>query len=95
VAMNPFRNSYADTNLASLHYVTFIEPLAILPTETFSFDSKQVINNSMKKVIEGKINAPFVLLEEHFSAAVMLYNKKYEVQFEELSHEILDFFSEA
>jgi hypothetical protein len=70
--MDHFRNSYVNTDLASLHYVTFIKPLVVLPTEALSFDSKQFMNNSMKKVIEGKRNAPFVLLEEHFFAAIML-----------------------
>jgi hypothetical protein len=92
--MDPFCNSYAGTDLTSLHYVTFIEPLAVLPMEVLSLDSEQFVNNSMNKVIEGKINAPFVLLEEHFFAAIMLY-KKNEVQFEDLLHGVLDFFSEA
>jgi hypothetical protein len=83
--MDPFHNSYADTDLASPHYITFIEPLAALPMEAFSFCSEQFMSNSTEKVIEGKINAPFILLEEHFSTAVMLYNKKYEVQFEDLT----------
>jgi hypothetical protein len=30
--MNSFRNSYADTDLVSLYYVTFIEPLVVHPT---------------------------------------------------------------
>jgi hypothetical protein len=95
VAMDPSCNSYADTNLASLHYVRFIEPLVVLPTEELSFDSKQFTNNLMEKVIEGKLNGPFILLEEHLFAVVMLYKTKWEVQFEDLLHEVLDFFSEA
>jgi hypothetical protein len=72
MAMDPFRNLYNDTNLASLHYITFIEPLAVLPAEVLSFDSEEFTNNSMKNVIEGKINVPFVLLEEHFFVVVTL-----------------------
>jgi hypothetical protein len=49
----------------------------------------------MEKVIEGKLNGPFILLEEHLFAVVMLYKTKWEVQFEDLLHEVLDFFSEA
>jgi hypothetical protein len=71
MAMDPFRNLYNDTNLASLHYITFIEPLAVLPTEVLSFDSEEFTNNSMKNVIEGKINVPFIL-EEHFFVVVTL-----------------------
>jgi hypothetical protein len=37
--------------LASLHYVTFIELLAVFPMEALSFDSDQFTNNSMKKVV--------------------------------------------
>jgi hypothetical protein len=36
VAMDPFRNSYVGTDLASLYYVTFIKPLANLPMEALS-----------------------------------------------------------
>jgi hypothetical protein len=75
-------------------FPTFIEPVAILPIEVLSFDSEQFTNNSMNKVIEGKRNDSFVHLEKLFFAAVMLYTKNYEVQFEDLLHEVLDFFSE-
>jgi hypothetical protein len=85
VTMDLFDKSNAETNLASLHYVTFIEPLVIFPTEALSFNLEQFTNNSMKKVTEGERNDPFVLLEEHFFATVLLYNKNYEVQFEDLS----------
>jgi hypothetical protein len=51
VAIDPFRNSYVDADLVSLYYVTFIEPLVVLPTEALSFDSEQFRNNSKKKVI--------------------------------------------
>jgi hypothetical protein len=37
--------------LASLHYVTFIELLAVFLMEALSFDSDQFTNNSMKKVV--------------------------------------------
>jgi hypothetical protein len=89
VAMDLFYKSNAETDLASLHYVTFIFPM-----EALSFNSKQFTNNSMKKVIGGERNNPFLLLEEHLFAVILLYNKNYEVQFEELSQEVLKFFSE-
>jgi hypothetical protein len=40
-----------------------------------SFDSDDFTINSIKKVIEENINDPFVLLEEHFSDAVLCYKK--------------------
>jgi hypothetical protein len=92
--MDLFYKSNAETDLASLHYVTFIKLLVVFPMEALSFDSKQFTNNSMKKVIGGERNNPFLLLEEHFFAIILLYNKNYEVQFEELSQEVLKFFSE-
>jgi hypothetical protein len=46
------------------------------------------------KVTEGNINDPFVLLEEHFLDTVLLYKKNYEVEFKNLSHEVLELFSE-
>jgi hypothetical protein len=81
--MDPFCKSCAKTNLVSLHYVTFIEPLAIFPTKALSFDSKQFTNNSINKVIE-----------EHFFTAGLLYKRNYEVQFQDLSPEVLEFFLE-
>jgi hypothetical protein len=83
-----------NNNTAPDTFPTFIELVAILPIEALSFDSEQFTNNSMNKVIEGKRNDSFVHLEELFFAAVMLYTKNYEVQFEDLLHEVLDFFSE-
>jgi hypothetical protein len=72
VAMNHFCKSYAKTDLATLYYVIFIEPLAVFPMETQSFDYKQFTNNSINKVIEAKTNDPFVLLEEHVFNTVLL-----------------------
>jgi hypothetical protein len=43
VAMDPFCKSYAEIDLASLHYVTFIEPLVIIPMESLSFGFEQFI----------------------------------------------------
>jgi hypothetical protein len=91
--MDHFYKTNNETNLATLHYVAFIEPLTVSPMEVLSFDSEQFMNNSNNKVIEAKTTNHFVLLEEHFIATVLLY-KKYEVQFESLSHEVLQFFSE-
>jgi hypothetical protein len=41
------------------------------------------MNNSINKLIEEKINDPFLLLEEHYFTAVLLHNKIYKVQFED------------
>jgi hypothetical protein len=54
VAMDHFCKTYVETDLASLHYITFIEPLTICPMEAKSFDSDQFTNNSINKVIEEK-----------------------------------------
>jgi hypothetical protein len=80
--------------LASLHHITFIEPLAVMPMESLSFGSEQFMNNSINKLIEEKTNDPFVLVEEHFFTMILLHNKTYEVHFEDLSHEVLGFFQE-
>jgi hypothetical protein len=60
VAMDHFYKSNAETDLALLHYITFIESLAVFPMEVLSFDSDDFTNNSMKKVIEGKRNDSFI-----------------------------------
>jgi hypothetical protein len=70
--MDHFCKSYAKTDLASLHYVIFIELLAIMPMESLPFGSKQFINNSVTKLIKEKNNDPFILLEEYFFAAFVL-----------------------
>jgi hypothetical protein len=95
LAMNHLYKSYVKTDLASLNYVTFIEPIAIFPTEAQFFDSGDFMNNSMKKVIEGKRNDPFILLEKHFFAAGLLYKKNYKVEFKDRTYEVLEFFSKT
>jgi hypothetical protein len=49
----------------------------------------------MKKVIEGKRNDPFILLEKHFFAAGLLYKKNYKVEFKDRTYEVLEFFSKT
>jgi hypothetical protein len=92
--MDHFCKSYAKTDFASLHYVTFIKPLVVFSTEALSFDSDEFTVNSMRKVIEWNINDSFVLLKEHFFHVVLLYKKNYELKSEDMSHEVLEFFSE-
>jgi hypothetical protein len=53
------------------------------------------MNKSIDKLIEGKISDPFLLLEEHLSATALFHNKTYEVQFDDLLHVVLEFFSES
>jgi hypothetical protein len=93
MAMDQFYKSCMKTDLASLHYVTFIEPLAIFPTEVVSFAPEQFINNSINKVVQSETEDPFLPFEEHIFTIFLVYKKPYEVQFEDLSHEILKFFS--
>jgi hypothetical protein len=73
--MDRFYKANIKTDLAMLLYMAFIEPLTVSPTEVLSFDSQQFTNNSNNKVIEAKTIDHFVLLEEHFIAAVLLYIK--------------------
>jgi hypothetical protein len=48
VAMSYFYKSCTKTDLATLHYVTFIELFGVFPTKALSFDSKQFMSNSIK-----------------------------------------------
>jgi hypothetical protein len=50
----------AETDLASLHYTTFVEPLTVLLREALSFDSDQFANNSIK-LFEAKNKKSFLL----------------------------------
>jgi hypothetical protein len=52
------------------------------------------MNNSIDKLIEEKINGPFLLLEEHLFIVPLLHNKTYEVQFDDLLYEVIEFFSQ-
>jgi hypothetical protein len=90
------RNSFCQTHtdLASLHYVAFIEPLASFAIEVVSLDSQQFTKTSINKVIEAQTKDPFLLFEEHFFVTVLVYKKPYEIQFEDPLHEDLEFFSE-
>jgi hypothetical protein len=63
VAMDTFCKSYGATDLASLHYVIFIESFAILRMEVVSFDFEQSTNNSIDKMIEEKTDDPFCSLK--------------------------------
>jgi hypothetical protein len=92
VTMDRFCKSNAETDLETLHYITFIKSLTIFSTEALFLDSKQFTNNSINKVIETKTNDHFLLCEEHFFTVVLLYKKNYEVQFKNLSHEVLKLF---
>jgi hypothetical protein len=86
VAMDPFYKSCAEIDLTSLYYITFIEPLVVSPMKTLF---------SINKVIEEKIKDHFLLFEEYFFATVLLRKTNYEIQFEDLSPEVLEFFPES
>jgi hypothetical protein len=92
--MNTLYKSYVDTNLASLHYITFIEPFAISPKEALSFGSEQFTNTSINKFIEPKDKDPFLIFEEQFFGNILVHRKSYDVHFEDLSNEDLKYFSE-
>jgi hypothetical protein len=71
--MDSFYKSCAETDLAMLHYVTFIELFIILPIETLSFDSEHFTSNYTNKIFESKNNDHFLQFEEDFFAAATLY----------------------
>jgi hypothetical protein len=73
VKMSIFYKSYVDTNLASLHYIIFIEPFAVSSKEALSFDSEQFTNTSINKLIEAKDQDSYLLFEEHFFRGVLVY----------------------
>jgi uncharacterized membrane protein len=66
IAMNTFFKSYVDTDLAWLHYATFIEPIVISPNEAISFDSELFMNTFINKFIEAKNQIPFSALRRTF-----------------------------
>jgi hypothetical protein len=49
----------AGTDLAMLHYVTFIEPFDVLPTESLSFDCNQITLSYENKIFESNDKDPF------------------------------------
>jgi hypothetical protein len=75
VAMDRFCKSNIKTDLFTLHYITFIDPLMVPPMDVLSFESEQFTNNFINKVIEAKTNKPFILHKENFLGAVLLYKK--------------------
>jgi hypothetical protein len=89
--MDFFYKSCAKIDLTTLHYVTFIEPFGVLPTEALSFDPDQLMSNYTNKIFDSKNNDPFLLLEEYFFDVAC--KKNYEVQFEDLPHQVVEFFS--
>jgi hypothetical protein len=66
IAMNTFFKSYVDTDLAWLHYTTFIEPIVISPNEAISFDSELFTNTFINKFIEAKNQILFSALRRTF-----------------------------
>jgi hypothetical protein len=52
--MDCFYKSCVKMDLAMLHYVTFIEPFDVLPTEVLSFDDAKFVSNYTSKVFQSK-----------------------------------------
>jgi hypothetical protein len=88
-----FYKSDAKADLASLHYVTFIEPLAVFSIEPLSFTSLPFHNNSNKVVLQTKPHDPFLLLKDHYFVVTLLHKNTYAIHFEDLLQEMLHFFS--
>jgi hypothetical protein len=66
VPMDCFCKTNNETDLATLHYMAFIEPLTVFPMEALSFDSEQFTNDSINKVIEAETfhRGSFVVLKK-------------------------------
>jgi hypothetical protein len=94
--MDFFYQSCVEMVLATLHHVTFIEPFAVLSTEALSFHSNQFTNNYANKIYNQKNEDYFFLLEEHFFDDAVVVCKKskknYDIEFEDLPHEVVEFF---
>jgi hypothetical protein len=91
VAMDPYYKSCAEIDLASLHYVTFIKPLFILPTEPCPSTWK-CLRTTLSSWLKQK--KTFSCSPKNISSLLFWCTKKnYTVEFEELSHEVLEFFS--
>jgi hypothetical protein len=50
--MDSFYKSGVEMDLTTLHYITFIKPFSVLPTEALLFDAEQFTNNYTNKVFE-------------------------------------------
>jgi hypothetical protein len=72
MAMDSSCKIYVKTDLTSLYYVIFIEPLIVCPIKTLSFDSDQLTNNTINKVIEEKNEQLFRAPQEHYFAAFLV-----------------------
>jgi hypothetical protein len=63
-------------DLATVHYVTFVELFDMLPTEALSFDDTKFLSNYTNKFFEfKKINHVFV--SKNISSTPLLCIKKY------------------
>jgi hypothetical protein len=66
-------------DLTLLHYVTFIEPHVIIPTESLSFGLDQFMNKSIDELMEGKTQGPFPSLQRQFvhCCTINVYTQTY------------------
>jgi hypothetical protein len=85
--------SCTEMGLITLHYVIFIELfLRVAKQRSYHSHSEQFTNNYTNKIFESINNGHFLLVEEHFFNVVVVYKKNYEVQFEDLPQEVVEFF---
>jgi hypothetical protein len=73
----------AKTDLATLHYVTFLKPFGVFQHNLYHLTLTKSQSNDEDL---------FLLLEEHFFEAVMVCKKYYAVELEYLSQEVVKFF---
>jgi hypothetical protein len=53
------------------------------------------MTKSIDELMEGKTKNPFLILEDNLFAASLLHKKTYKVEFDDLSHEVLEYFLES
>jgi hypothetical protein len=58
-----------------LHYVTFVEPFGVLPTEALSFDDAKFVSNYTSKVFQSKKKDHVLCFGQHLFDAVLCIKK--------------------
>jgi hypothetical protein len=87
---SPVRGTRAD--LASLHYAAFIEPLAVA-SAPLSFGPAPFYDSPNNEPHPPQVILSDPFLEDQYFTAAALHRNKSEVHFDDLTPEVLDFFS--
>jgi hypothetical protein len=91
--MDHFYKTNTETDLETLHYVAFIDPPTVFPTEAcpLTLNSLWTTTQSTRWLKQKQLTISYY--SKNISRNFVV-QKKYEVQFESLLHEVLEFFSE-